>query len=134
MSISSSGKIEDGQHQGKEHIHKKRKIFSQKVFVERESLLTTSPKTNSGIRTLESIFVSFLLILWVHITVDQYFETGSLLPDLRIFYYAFSKPEYTYPPLFLIYFISFMIVPLVVVISQNRNVRWCLYLPFYGIL
>lgn len=51
-----------------------------------------------------------------------------------MFYYAFSKPEYTYPPLFLIYFISFMIVPLVVVINKNRKMKWCFYLPFYGIL
>ncbi len=53
---------------------------------------------------------------------------------MGIFYYAFSKPEYTYPPLFLIYLMSFMIVPIVVVINKYRNVGWCFYLPFYGLL
>jgi hypothetical protein len=44
ISISANGVIEDGQgqHLDKEKAaQKKRKIFAQKVFIDRESLLTT---------------------------------------------------------------------------------------------
>jgi len=74
--------IMDGSKNKSELHHKKRKIFFQKHFVERDSMLTFKEGGDTGIRTLESIFIAFLMLLGIQICVDQYFESGSFIPDL----------------------------------------------------
>ena len=52
------------------------------MFIERESLLTGKEGRDTGIRTLESIFISFLILLGIQICTEQYYEHGNIVPDL----------------------------------------------------
>lgn len=54
--------------------------------MERESLLTIKSGRDGGIRTLENIFIAFLLLLGIYICVEEYFEKGHLIPEFDIFY------------------------------------------------
>jgi hypothetical protein len=90
--------------------HHKSKIFSYKVFTERPSLLTNS---GSGFRTLENIFIAFLILLGVQICVDEYFETGSLLPDLNMLFWVFAKLDKVFQTTISLFIIHIMIVPFV---------------------
>jgi hypothetical protein len=56
--VSDSGEIASDDPNQKNQIAR-RKVFSQKVFHLRDSLLTAQTGKESGIRTLESIFIAF---------------------------------------------------------------------------
>lgn len=72
--VTDSGEISNASKSESKAAVAKRKIFSQKVFVERESLLTVKSGVDTGVRTLENIFIAFLVLLGIHICVENYFE------------------------------------------------------------
>lgn len=130
--------IDDGGDENKKksalgrHSNRK-KIFSQKVFKERESLLTVHEGQESGIRTLENIFIAFLILLGLQVCFDNYFDNGKILPEFDLFYWAFGKPNIVYPAVFLMYLISFLTVPLIQSV-KNYKLSYCSYVPLQAFL
>ena len=73
----------------------------------RNSLLTFEKGADTGFRTLESIFIAFLILLGLYICAEEYFERGSFIPDLELFKWVFSKFDIVICTLALEYLLSF---------------------------
>jgi len=112
----------------------RRKIFSHKVFIERESLLTFKTGRDTGIRTLENIFIAFLILLGIQICVDEYFYHGNFLPDFQLFYWAFSKSEVAWVAWFSMCAVSLLVIPLVQLMKNNKKLSYCVWLPIYSFI
>jgi hypothetical protein len=97
------------------------------VFVERESLLSEG---GDGFRTLENIFLAFLLLLGIYICTEEYFERGTPIPDLDMFKWVFSKMDKVILTLFGFFCINLTILPLVQAIKK-ANLSPYIHIPLY---
>lgn len=102
--------------------------------MERESLLTFKADRDTGIRTLENIFIAFLILLGMHICVEEYFLSGNLLPDFQLFYWAFSKSEVAWCTWFSMTAVSYLVIPLVQLMNNNKELSYCIWLPTYALI
>ena len=109
----------------------KSKPFAYKVFKQRESLLSNH-LTGSGFRTLENIFIAFLILLGFHICINEYFDRGSFVPDLETFFYAFGQLPKVCMTTFSTYGVHLFVVPLVQMIKANKGMHWIIYMTLYG--
>jgi len=108
----------------------KKPLFSEKEFQERSSLLSTK---NKGFETVENFFISFLMLLGIYICFEEYFETGSPIPNLELFAWAFARADIVAPTHILMTSIHALVVPLVILIKRY-NVSPFYYLVPYGVL
>jgi len=120
-----SSEANSGGPRKKKGIH----IFSQKVFEERISLLT-SFSGNSNYATLLNIAMAFLLLIGFQICFDSYFENGSFIPDTVMFFWAFQDFHIVLLIVLLMMAVHYLIV-LLVQLVHHRNLSKIVYLPAY---
>eukprot|EP00347_Sterkiella_histriomuscorum_P008862 403343458 len=132
IKLNQDGSILNDQASGgsNQQTNLRKKLFSQKIFHERDSLLTYTNGGEQGFRTLENIFIAFLILLGVQICVDEYFENGNIFPDLQLFYWVFGKFDKVIYTLITMYLISFTSV-LVIQQVKNRKLSYLIYIPIY---
>ncbi|CDW73192.1 mboat family protein [Stylonychia lemnae] len=110
-----------------------KKVFSQKIFVERDSLLTEGDKSDANFRTLENIFIAFLALLGIQICVEEYFENGNFFPGLDLFYWVFGQFGTVLCTLGTIYLVQLSAIFLVQMVHHNK-LRAFVYIPMYGMI
>lgn len=109
--------------------------FAQKVFVKRSSLLNKLLK-NKDFKTLYHIFFAFMIVMSLGEMMKRYMEEGKLL-DLSLVIWAFGKLEVTMTCWLGVFLSSFLVIPLVQAINQNklkRHVWVTLYSVFQSLL
>ncbi len=95
--------------------------------------MLTEFDNNSNYRTLENIFMAFLILLGIQICFDEYFERGSFIPDLDMFFWVFSNLNVVLMTVACMCVVHFLIVPLVQIIDKY-NLTACVHIPLYFII
>lgn len=109
---------------------KAKPIFSEKVFQQRESLLTESSRTGKEAHTVFNVFVAILLLIFLKMIVHDVFMKGHGFIDVSLLHDVSSEIKVGYVYWIYNFLFSFSIVFLAkAVVSLKLNPS--LYFPLY---
>jgi len=109
--------------------NKQKKVFGEKVFYERTSLLEKFGK-QPEFHAIYNIFLAFLILFGVFIVIEDYYETGKII-DFSFFIYTFGKQNDVIPSWFVLASLSYSIVFLVASVKEYKLSPF-VYMPIYA--
>ncbi len=113
---------EEANDQEKERTKRMKALFAEKVFVERESLLTELQKKDD-FRTIQNVLVAMVVILTFYIVTEEFYETGRVI-DFGIITFAFSKSHIVLETWGVLVALGFSVVPVVQLVKTSRPTRY----------
>lgn len=105
-------------------------LFSEKVFVDRDSLLTESTKKGKEATTVFNIFLSFLMLIFLKIIFHDMYTKGQPFMDLTLIYEVMSDLNILLAFWLPNFLSSFSIVFLVKMVNY-MNLSYKIHIPIY---
>lgn len=112
---------------------KERPIFSEKIFEQRDSLLTESTQKGKEAHTVFNIFVAILILIFLKMSVHDIFHKGYSFIDLTLIYNLFRDLRLMWVywlPNFAFSFIIVVFVKVIITFKLSHQV----YLPIYLVI
>lgn len=109
-----------------------RRLFSEVSFRVRPSLLTRMLATGEDYRTLYHIMVAVFMWLGINVIVTEWFRSGRLV-NWDMLTWSFGRVEVVLPTWWLLFCLSFAVVPLVQLVNA-WNLSRRAWLPLYVLL